>query len=297
MTAVASLASAFAASSDAVDGAEIDAALHRLIERARIEWPEGRTDQGPAITQQIAATLPATPPPSIAAYVDGLHAGDLAIACGCAHGVGAALVAFERRYGGLLREQAERIAHGPSHADDVAQIVRIRLLTGAAPKIAQYAGRAPLDRWLGVAARRAALDMQRAQANDAARPRRDEGLEVAIVGDDPELDHLRATYRVAFERAFGGALERLSPRERNLLRQVLLQRVRIGELARVHDVDRRTISRWLERAREQVLADVCEGLQRDLQISADEVGSVLRAVASRLELGLSQALRSRGALE
>lgn len=273
------------------DSDEVAAALDGVFARARESWPRLQLDDD-ALLQQIVRTLPQPPPQAIAETLAKLHAADLWLACACAHGDAAALVAFERLHGPQLREHAERASASPGDADDAAQRVRIRLLTGASPRIGEYAGRAPLSSWLAVASRRAALDGTRVHVRRQAR--RDDGaLEHAVAADDPELEQLRADFRAPFERALAKALAELDPRERNLLRQTLLQRVRIVELAALHRVDRRTVSRWLDQARERVLQSVCASMQAELGTGASELGSALRWVASRLELGLSVALQSR----
>jgi RNA polymerase sigma-70 factor (ECF subfamily) len=290
--AMSSLAQRFAALAQQPGWADdgVAHALAELCDRGRAAWPRLQLDDE-ALLQQIARTLPQPPPAAIADALLRLHAADLWLACACACGDAAALVAFERAYGSHMREQAERASAAAADADDAAQRVRIRLLTGASPRIGEYAGRAPLASWLAVAARRAALDDTRVHARRQAR-REDAELEHAIASDDPELEQLRAEYRGPFERALAKALAELEPRERNLFRQTLLQRVRIVDLAGLHGVDRRTVARWLDRARERVLQSVCASMQAELGARSTELGSALRWVASRLELGLSVALQS-----
>jgi hypothetical protein len=79
-------------------------------------------------------------------------------------------------------------------------------------------------------------------------------LDVASAGATPELEHLERAYGPEVERAFRTVILALPARDRTLLRRHFLDGVCINELGRLYRVHRATIRRWLERARDRVLA-------------------------------------------
>jgi RNA polymerase sigma-70 factor (ECF subfamily) len=139
---------------------------------------------------------------------------DLYLACACASGVPGAAGAFDSRHRATIRAAIARIVRG-ADAPEIEQRLVDDLLVGSVtspPKIAAYAGRAPLERWLGVVAQRAALEWLRenraeARARDAA------AAEPAPEGNThPELAYLKERYRADFEQALRQALERVAER-------------------------------------------------------------------------------------
>src|SRR5436305_334830 len=76
-------------------------------------------------------------------------------------------------------------------------------------KIGSYAGKAPLDRWLGVAAQRAALMWLRENQTEA-RARDGAAAEPAANGNThPEMAFVKDRYRGDFEQALKDSLARL----------------------------------------------------------------------------------------
>jgi RNA polymerase sigma-70 factor (ECF subfamily) len=76
-----------------------------------------------------------------------LHAGDLYLACACAAGDPRALAHFERLYLTQLGAYVARIDRSADFLDELAQILRARLLLGSLDKpapILGYSGRGPL---------------------------------------------------------------------------------------------------------------------------------------------------------
>ena len=123
-------------------------------------------------------------------------------------------------------------------ADEVKQALRFELLVGdGAPKIADYAGRGELAAWLRVTATRKALKLVR-------RGAREQTLDDILLDHwpdatpGPERRHLRSTYTAELKRAIGDAFATLDVRQRNLLRQHILDELTIDDLARLYRVHR-----------------------------------------------------------
>lgn len=65
-------------------------------------------------------------------------------------------------------------------------------------------------------------------------------------GGDPELSHLKATFAAEFKFALTLAIDELSVRDRNLLRQSVLDGLTIDQLGKLYRVHRATAARWVD---------------------------------------------------
>lgn len=215
-------------------------------------------------------------------YVSDLHLAYLALAVGDSRRDAAV-----RELEALTRRAAQAIVR-TGDAADLAQRVLLLLLHGGpdgVPKLAQYAGRAPLGAWLRVVVmrlwERAAPEVVRGD---------DQLGDTVSTADDPELAYLKQTYRAAFRVAFASAVASLSFHDRMLLRQHYLDELGIDDLARLHRVHRSTCARWLASLREKVLAETRRRLQATLSISREELDAVLAVIASKLDVTISHLL-------
>jgi RNA polymerase sigma-70 factor (ECF subfamily) len=175
--------------------------------------------------------------------------------------------------------------------DEAEQLTRRALLVrsqAGPPKIASYAGEGPLESWVSVTAIRTAISLGRSGGTE--RQLRDRTLGEAAGGADPELLVMKGELRAQVEAAFEQALERLGDRERLLLRLYLVSGMTMEDIGKTFDVAHQTVSRWLVRARKQVLAIVRRELARRLKISRSELRSIVRLVASQLNLSISRLL-------
>jgi RNA polymerase sigma-70 factor, ECF subfamily len=105
-------------------------------------------------------------------------------------------------------------------------------------------------------------------------------------GHDGELSFLKARYRPAFAAALRESLDALAAADQNLLRQRYVDGLSLEELGTLQGVHRATALRRLERARKTLLDDLRARLRARLQLPADELESLLRLVASRIDLTL-----------
>jgi len=220
---------------------------------------------------------------------------DLFLACACLAGIEGAAVAFSARHGATIRGTIARIVRGADNGEVEQQLVAGLLVGSVAgpARIGSYAGKAPLDRWLGVAAQRAALMWLRENRTEA-RARDGAAAEPAASGNThPEMAFLKDRYRGDFEQALKESLARLPERERTLLRLHIVNGVTVEKIGQMFAVSQPTASRWLAAARETLLGDIKSTLGNRLGASSQELASLAGMVASRLDLSLSMLLRSR----
>lgn len=211
------------------------------------------------------------------------HAADLLLVSRCLQGDARALGTLERDFLRPLAPIVSAMEPAGAFVQDVLQELRLKLL--GERRLAQYAGKGALQGWL----RRAALNTA-AHLRGHAPPA--DSLEAAPerVVADPELSFIKARYREAFGAAFRAALARLEPRERTVLRLHALAEVGIDELGQMYRVHRATAARWLQRARERVLALTREELGARLQLSDADAQELLQLLRSQLDVSLRRAL-------
>jgi RNA polymerase sigma-70 factor (ECF subfamily) len=75
-------------------------------------------------------------------------------------------------------------------------------------------------------------------------------------------------------------------RDKNVLRYVVLDGLTGEEVARIHRVDRSTISRWLAKARQRLLQGTRRRLIARLRIDRQRFDSLMGLIASRLDVSL-----------
>jgi RNA polymerase sigma-70 factor (ECF subfamily) len=216
---------------------------------------------------------------------DDVRADDLYLAIACAARIEQAIIAFDRHYlaglaSALIRQGQDRAA-----AADAVQAVRVRFLVGDAdrgPKIAEYNGRGSLAAWLRVAASRAAVTAFRKHHRETAI----DDLAIVASSCDPDIALLGVQLGSEFEAAFRSSFAALAPRERNLLRYQVLDRLGIDRIGALHGVHRATAARWIAHARKALIEGVRCRLQDRLGVDRKELDSTLRQLASRIELSL-----------
>jgi RNA polymerase sigma-70 factor (ECF subfamily) len=247
--------------------------LQHRIDVARARWPGVRVDLD-ALRQRVADDL--GPNPS-AERLHALNLEDLYLAIACARRDPAALGHLDALL--VLPPQVRRLADAHALGDEVLQQVRQKLVMGAPPRILEYTGRGALVRWLRVVVVRTAISLRRSErATDTA-----EDLESLLSAPDPEIDFIKLSDRVQLQRALTGSIDTLDARARALLRLHHLDGVSLDQLARLHDVHRATVARWLAEARTELLERTRERLRETLRLSSREVDSWVRLVQSRLD--------------
>jgi len=107
------------------------------------------------------------------------------------------------------------------------------------------------------------------------------------------LRHLRDTYTAALKTAIREAFGALEVRQRNLLRQHLLDELTIDDLARMYRAHRSTCARWLADARVELTSRTRKLLIGALGLRTAELDSLLRFLDSDIELSISRILDTR----
>jgi RNA polymerase sigma-70 factor (ECF subfamily) len=219
-----------------------------------------------------------------------LPASDLYLACACGTGSSEAIAELERRYFPTI-EGIVRAKLTPTLAEEAMQRVREHLFVGEQPRILDYAGRGELGKWLTITAVRAGLRIIRESKRETALDDHELGA-LVDTSTDIELAHLRTKYQAEFKLAFAEAFAQLEPRERNLLRQNVLDGLGVERIAELYAVHKSTVSRWLTHAREQLIKRTKTLLRSQLQVSPEEIESIFRMLAGDLDVTLEGILRA-----
>lgn len=270
--------------------AGLESALARVVAEAEGAWP-ALVVPTTTFLAYVAARLEApVGPEDLPLSVRG---GDLYIACACAGGSLQAIAALEARFFADIEGALARVGLRGG-TDDVKQTLRMKLFVGdgvTPPQIAEYAGRGDLRGWLKVTAVRDALKIVRKDKGETLVE--DDALfDGATRESDPELGFMKQVYRDAFRSAFQEALDGLEDREKNLLRQHVVDGVAIDALGTLYGVHRATAARWLSRARENLLRRTREQFMARARVSRAECASILRMVQSNLDATIRRRLEA-----
>ncbi len=269
------------------DPVALEHTLSALVAAAQARWPGVGLDAarfGAALGQRVSHQVP----------LDALRSADIYLVAALLDGVPEAVDTFERSFGAEIDRGLQRL--DPQGSDDLRQIVRQRLLVGDGerpPKLASYGGRGELVRWLRVTVVRMRADVarRRLRAPDSRSDALGSRLSRAVSPvADPEYRYLKDHYGAQLRTAFEGAVEQLTPKQRNLLRQHLLDNLTATQLAGLYNVDRSTTKRWLSRAREDLWAQTRRSVMQQLDVSRDEFESIVRLVQSELDLSMPRLL-------
>jgi len=260
--------------------------LADIVARAARAWPELAIDPS-----HLVAQLARTIGDDVGAGLAELYAEDFALAVACMDRLPGALAVVDKLCGAAVVAAVARVDRSPELRDEVRQILWQRLFVGtgsAAPRILSYAGRGPLAGWVAVAAQRIALDLRRDAARAVAS---DPDADQLIPSDHhPEADYLRARYRVEFETAVRGALRALPDRDRLLLRLTTVSGLSHEQIANIYKVNQSTVSRWIARARAEVLEATEQAMCGKLGVPRAEFRSLAGLLLSRIDLSVSRVL-------
>jgi RNA polymerase sigma-70 factor (ECF subfamily) len=269
----------------------VEQKLRKMFDQGRAAWPGVDLPQQ-AYYDHVARCL--DDGGDVLAQLDRLQGADLYLACACARGDNQAIDTLEAAFARQIQMALKRMRNHQLLPEDFRQLLRLQLFVGTGergPAIERYSGQGTLGAWVRVTALRAALNVTRGK-----RPRED-GLtseedlfDFDSTPHDPELDHLKRTYRAAFRQAFLDTLESLSGRDKTLLRQSVIHGLSVREIARMHGVHHATVARWIASAREVLLDGTRRVLGERLRVSANELDSIMGLIESRLEVSIGRAL-------
>jgi RNA polymerase sigma-70 factor, ECF subfamily len=208
------------------------------------------------------------------------------LACACLAGVKDAITVFEQTCIAPARAHAARRFRDDSLADELAQIVRHRLVVGER-KLGQYAGRGPLSAWVRIAMVRAGQNLKRSpRARETSLSAGDE----RVLDSHPEAKLVNAHERFLANEALRGALHELAREDRVLLRMHYLDEVTLEGVAKILGVSRATAARRLAAARDQLVANMRRWLHEERGISTTQVDSLIGALAGQIDVSLRREL-------
>ena len=269
---------------------DLDSRLQDIVARGARAWPQLAFDP-----LRLIANLARVIGDDVDAGLNELFVEDFALASACMEKAPGAVAEFERACGAAITAAVARIDRSPELHDEVRQVLWQRLFvggTGQAPRIESYAGRGTLAGWAAVAAQRVALDLRRERARAAASdPVADELLPA---DEHPEADYLRMRYKREFEAAVREALEALPDRDRLLLRLTTVSGLSHEQIAQIYKVNQSTVSRWISRARSEVLEVTERSVCDKLGVPRDEFLSLAGLLVSRIDVSISRVLESSG---
>jgi RNA polymerase sigma-70 factor (ECF subfamily) len=274
----------------APDRAALGPALAAFVDRARAERPVVTLPDA-ELVGFLAARIDRDADPVVAAAQ--VRAGDLALAAACALGVPDALARFDAEVLPIAAAAVRGMRAPDADVDEVVQRVRTRLLVRDGkrpPRIADYAGRGDLARWVKATAIRIYLN----QIRDARKeqPVGDDQVldDLARPELDPELAYLKQRYRGELRTAFSDAVAELPDTDKNLIRFRHVDGLTVDEIAAVFRVHRGTAHRWLADVRARLARRTEHLLRARLALTAAEYESLCRLVDSQLDWSLSRDL-------
>jgi len=269
-----------------VDRESLGRSLVATIAAARERWPGIVLDEG-----AFACDLAQRWTPETTSEVVDLppFAIDLVLAHACLQGDDAAIRAFHREMFERVDRVLSRLGLGGADAADVKQDVRAKLLIGESgdAKLALYQGTGPLAHWVASVAGREALGARRRR-----RPTESLGDDdlLADAADDPRLLTLKARHSADFKVAFQAAVAELEPRDRAILRALIVDDRTVGEVAFVYGIHRVTASRWVAEIRHALLQGTRKRLREGLKLDEPSLESAIRMIDSNLDLSLYRLL-------
>lgn len=272
--------------SSAVPPALVDPALAEIEARwptFRVPWPE------------VLSALGGGTGGAEAARPDHPHLADMYLVCGCLRRDPEALRTFDEHWLRASVAVVARLDPSPDFQSEVCQLLRERLLVGggAQPaRLGQYRGEGPLRGWLAVAAQRLALDLLR-QRGGRTQPRREEALAHHLASAPAaDLALVKARHKQDFEQALRAGLGALSSRDRLLLNLSIVEGFSLQRIGKMYGVDQSTVSRWLARARDQILETIRAELAARLGLDHRELESLVGLVGSQVDISLAGLLRA-----
>jgi len=258
---------------------ELAAAIEAGLARARERWPEA--DLGDAFTAHVAERA------RDIADLSRLRVEDLALAWWAGTGDTRAITAFEQTLAPVLDRLLRRFHR--LDADELRQLLRVKLFAGERPRIREYSGFGHLENWFKIIASRAFLDHARALGRERIDDIGDEELlAVAAPNASPQDAAARAELAAAVKAALATAIAGLAGRERTFLRHVMVDGLTLEQIATTYRLHRVTVARILGAARQRLYeatrGQVCERLG----IAPSGLASMLQLIDSQIHLSLQR---------
>jgi RNA polymerase sigma-70 factor (ECF subfamily) len=299
------------------------ASLANAVERAwrkaaaPTDWDLTREEFQAALERGVAKRFAGAAPDAkkTEAYLETLHAGDLALAVACSKGCAAAWDFFMAEFRPELYRAARAIvgtaAGGEVAARELADslyanLYGLRESGGRQQSLFEYFhGRSKLSTWLhAVLAQRHVDEIRRARAIE---PLEDETGEViaeaerasprAAQASSPDADPERANYFAALQAALTAALGALDAHDRLRLAYYYADDRTLAEIGRLLGEHEATVSRKLDRTRRDVRSQAEKWLRGSKRWSDAQVRACLDCAAGEWPFDLSAQLKPVGAAD
>lgn len=111
--------------------------------------------------------------------------------------------------------------------------------------------------------------------------------------DDPEVAVVKERCRAHFKTAFEKSLERLTTRERTMLRCHYVDGLSTREMGKIYAKNGTTVLRWLASARSKLLSGMRDDMRNQFGLNQSELASMYRAIASQFEFSVQRMLAPR----
>jgi RNA polymerase sigma-70 factor (ECF subfamily) len=232
---------------------------------------------------------------AIHAYLDSLHAADLALACACSEGNAAAWDFFMARFRPELYRAGRAIAGeaaGRELADSLyAELYGLRKVEGRRKSLFDYfLGRSKLTTWLhailaqrhvdgirrarrtepleeGEAGEQAYAAQQSSSGNAPATSSANSLASSAVSSPDPD----RNRYLAILQAVLTAVLDALEPRDRLRLAYYYVEGLTLAEIGRLVGEHEATVSRKLERTRREIRKRVEGAMRQEKKLSAAQL--------------------------
>ncbi|MBS2011381.1 MAG: hypothetical protein JST00_00605 [Deltaproteobacteria bacterium] len=251
--------------------------IAEVVRRGKAAWPDVDVDVEAFARAFAGMALASAGEAALEAAHD-----DVFLACACLAGSDSARLAFERAIMVDVPQAIRRVDADATFVDDVTSDLRVALLgaDAGAAGLGRYVGRGPLRSYVMVLAMRRALDRKRRQREVLVDADDFEALLGSPDASYPPADAgTPAELKRAFALACKESLALLEARDRNLLRMHFVDGVPAEALARMYNVHRATMTRWIASARESVFAMTRELMARDHAFSPETFASFARSAA------------------
>ncbi len=170
---------------------------------------------------------------------------------------------------------------GHDFADEVLQRTREKLLLGPPPAIVRYAHRGNLPGLVALIAGRTAISIHRKTKPTTS----EEALERF-----PDLTVAAKKHNKEFKAAFATAVQKLSSRERNILRLTLDASIAQSDIATLYQCHPATLRRWLVDIRLSLLKATKESMANELGASPSIIDEIVASLGSQLDASFSRIL-------
>ncbi len=210
-----------------------------------------------------------------------IHHEDLFLAIACSRDDRIAWEYFADDYWPVLRRYAIQACGDPGEGEDLAQEITTRLLKEK-NLLAGYNGRGSLAGWLRAAVSHAAIDRFRRMRRQVSLEDLRENEAPAALADPVKSDgeeDLDSRWGPVISQVVGETISALPARDRLILALYYLREVPLKAIGRQFKAHEATVSRWLNRMRQDIRKQVERELRKKHGLRPQEIQSLWRTIS------------------